>query len=82
MVLIPIVMNKLDARGLFKRFPRANAPIQVGLVGIILTFSTPLCCAIFEQKAAIRPSRLEEEIQTKIKTMDRTPEILYYNKGL
>jgi hypothetical protein len=82
MVLIPIVMNKLDARGLFKRFPRANAPIQVGLVGIILTFSTPLCCAIFEQKAAIKPSRLEEEIQTKIKQMAKKPEILYYNKGL
>ena len=63
MVLIPIVMNKLDARGLFKRFPRANAQIQVGLVGIILTFSTPVCCAIFEQKAAIKPSRLEEDIQ-------------------
>ena len=82
MVLIPIVMNKLDARGLFKRFPRANAPIQVGLVGIILTFSTPLYCAIFEQKAAIKLSRLEEEIQTKIKEMDTTPEILYSNKGL
>ena len=75
MVLIPIVMNKLNARGLFKRF-------QVGLVGIILTFSTPLCCEIFEKKAAIRPSRLEEEIQTKIKQMAKTPEILYYNKGL
>jgi len=78
MVLIPIIMNKLDARGLFRRFPRANAPIQVGLVGILLTFSTPLCCAIFEQKAAINTNKLEEEI----KKVHNVPDVLYYNKGL
>lgn len=82
MVLIPIVMNKLDARGLFKRFPRANAPMQVGLCGVILTFSTPLCCAIFEQKAAIKPAKLEHELQHKINAMAKPPEMLYYNKGL
>ena len=29
MVLIPMVMNKLETGGLFKRFPRAPAPVQV-----------------------------------------------------
>jgi len=79
MVLIPIIMNRLDARGLFKRFPRANAPIQVGLVGIILIFSTPLCCAIFEQKAAIQVDRVEHSLQERVMGRERT---LYYNKGL
>jgi len=82
MVLIPIVMNKLDARGLFRRFPKANAPLQVGLCGLLLIFSTPLCCAIFEQKAAINPSKLEPDIQRKLRFMGKTHEVLYYNKGL
>jgi len=82
MVLIPIIMNKLDARGLFRRFPRANAPMQVGLCGVILMFSTPLCCAIFEQRAAIKPARLENELQLKIKELSKTTDVLYYNKGL
>jgi len=79
MVLIPIVMTRLDARGLFKRFPRANAPLQVGLVGMILCFSTPLCCAIFEQRAGIQVDRLEQEVQHKVLGTHRT---LYHNKGL
>ena len=29
MVLIPMVMNNLEKRGLFKRFPKAAAPLQV-----------------------------------------------------
>jgi len=82
MVLIPIVMNKLDAQGLFKKFPKANAPLQVFLVGLILTFATPLCCAIFEQKASIKPTSVEPELQEKIRNMANPPEMLYYNKGL
>lgn len=50
MVLIPLVMNKLEQRGTLKRIPWANAPIQIGLLGIILTFATPMCCALFKQQ--------------------------------
>jgi len=82
MVLIPLVMNNLDQRGLFKRMPWANAPLQIGLVGLVLTFATPMCCAIFEQKASIKPTAVEVEIQEKIKKMANPPEVLYYNKGL
>jgi len=82
MVLIPLIMNKLDAKGLFKKYPKANAPLQVFLVGIILTFATPLCCAIFEQKASIKPTAVEQELQEKISKMTNPPELLYYNKGL
>ena len=82
MVLIPMVMNKLESRGFFKKFPRANAPLQVLMVGFILTFATPLCCAIFEQKASIKVSDIEEELQEKVKKMGITGDQLYYNKGL
>ena len=82
MVMIPLVMNNLDARGLFKKYPKANAPLQIALVGLVLTFATPLCCAIFEQKASIKPTAVEQELQDKIKNMANPPELLYYNKGL
>jgi len=82
MVLIPLVMNSLEGKGLFKRMPWAAAPIQISLLGVILTFATPLCCAIFEQKASIKPTSLEPELQEKIRGMANPPELLYYNKGL
>jgi len=82
MVLIPIVMNNLEAKGVFKRMPWAAAPLQISLLGVVLTFATPLCCAIFEQKASIKPTSLEPELQEKIRNMANPPELLYYNKGL
>jgi len=82
MVMIPIVMNSLDRRGTLKKVPWAAAPLQVALVGLVLTFATPLCCAIFEQKASIKPTALEPELQQKIRSMANPPELLYYNKGL
>jgi len=82
MVMIPLIMNKLDARGLFKKYPKANAPLQVFLVGLILTFATPLCCAIFEQKASIAVADIEPHLQDKIKSLPNPPTLLYYNKGL
>jgi len=82
MVMIPLIMNKLDQRGLFKKYPKANAPLQVFLVGLILTFATPLCCAIFEQKASIAVKDTEQSIQDKVRSLANPPELLYYNKGL
>jgi len=82
MVLIPMVMTRLDARGLFRRFPRANAPLQVCLVGLVLSCATPLCCAIFEQRTAIQLDRLEHHIQHRARQKASTCTKLYYNKGL
>jgi len=82
MVLIPLVMNSVEKRGTLRRIPWAAAPLQIGLLGAILTFATPMCCAIFEQKASIKPTSLEPELQEKIRGMANPPEILYYNKGL
>jgi len=78
MVLIPVIINNLDRKGLFRKHPRLSAPLQVLLCGLILTVSTPLCCAIFEQRASISVSRLEPDIQRQVKNCD----VLFYNKGL
>ena len=82
MVLIPVIVNSLDRRGLFRVYPRLVAPLQVGLCGLILSLSTPLCCAIFQQEAQIKLDKLEPHIQEKFKHCNNKPDVLYYNKGL
>lgn len=82
MILIPLMMNSLENRGLFKRYPKAAAPLQIGVLGLILTFATPMCCAIFKQQASISVDAVEPEIQKKVRAMANPPSLLYYNKGL
>lgn len=54
MVITPVIVQTLANKGLFRRYPSANAPIQMGLVGFILIFATPLGCAAFSQMASIK----------------------------
>ena len=75
-------MNHLERKGVLGRYPRISAPLQIGLLGIILTFATPLCCAIFEQKASIHIDSVEPEIREKAMKLKNPPQYLYYNKGL
>ena len=81
MVMIPLIMNKLDQRGLFKKYPKANAPLQVFLVGLILTFATPLCCAIFPQMTSIHVDSLEADVRDRLRLHGNTG-YMYFNKGL
>ncbi|XP_017770198.1 PREDICTED: sideroflexin-1, partial [Nicrophorus vespilloides] len=84
MVLTPFVMNHLERRGTLCRYPWATLPIQVALLGVCLTFATPLACAVFKQKAEIRFSDLEPELKEKLekKLGKDIPYILFFNKGL
>uniref|UniRef100_U5EL09 Sidoreflexin n=1 Tax=Corethrella appendiculata TaxID=1370023 RepID=U5EL09_9DIPT len=82
MVFTPVLMNYLDKKGVLKRIPWANSPIQILFCGFCLTFATPLCCALFSQKASISVDRLESEIQEKIKKSNPDLKTVYYNKGL
>ena len=82
MVIVPIIMNNLDRRGVIKRTPWANAPLHIGLFGLVKTFATPLCCAIFQQNASIRPRALEQELRDRLARLGEGPRLLYYNKGL
>lgn len=79
---LPVIMNHLEKRGVWAKYPRLAAPVQVGLLGVILTFATPLCCAIFEQKASIPVKRCEADIKEKVAALPEHPKYLYYNKGL
>uniref|UniRef100_A0A3B4AQF3 Sidoreflexin n=1 Tax=Periophthalmus magnuspinnatus TaxID=409849 RepID=A0A3B4AQF3_9GOBI len=76
----PFLMNHLEKKAFLKKFPWMSAPIQVSLVGF-LVFATPLCCALFPQKS-ISVSRLEPELQQKIRASHPGVERVYFNKGL
>jgi len=82
MVAIPIIMNQLDKRGVLKKYPKLNAPLQIGLCGLILTFATPLCCAIFEQMATIGVDKVEEDVRERMLRTHPAVQYLKYNKGL
>ncbi|KAG8004104.1 Sideroflexin-1 [Nibea albiflora] len=82
MAIPPFLMNHLEKKAFLKKFPWMSAPIQVGLVGFCLVFATPLCCALFPQKSSMSVSRLEPELQEKIRANHPGVERVYFNKGL
>lgn len=82
MFIPPLIMSKLEKSAAFIKNPWLKAPATVVLTGICLTFSTPLCCALFPQKASIKLSELEPSLQESIKTKFPGQTTFYYNKGL
>lgn len=82
MLFTPILATFLEKKGVLKRFPWANAPIQTLFCGLCLTFATPLCCALYSQRASIRVDQLEADVQEGIKKRNPDLKVVYYNKGL
>ena len=84
MALTPVIMNTVENRTNIFKGARAKfmAPAQVLIIGAILTFATPLACAIFEQKSSISVGSLEPEIVERMREGGSTANVLYFNKGL
>lgn len=83
MIIPPIIMNALEQKPFMRRRPWLNSPIQILLCGVFLTFTTPMCCALFPQKSSIKVSSIEDKVKQKLlrdgmKETDR----VYFNKGL
>ena len=74
-------MDQLEKKGVLARYPKIGAPLQILLCGFVLTFATPLCCAIFEQQASVPVDSLEADVRDKLKVKGHTG-LVYYNKGL
>lgn len=82
MFIPPVVMSRLERTATFIKNPWLKAPATVLLTGLCLTFSTPLCCALFPQKAAIKFDQLEPALQEAAKAKYPGQTTFYYNKGL
>jgi len=76
------VMSRLEKTATFIKNPWLKAPVTVALTGICLTFSTPLCCALFPQRAEIAFTDLEPSLQEKVSVKFPGVNKFYYNKGL
>jgi len=82
MFIPPVIMSKLDRTATFIKNPWLKAPVTVLLTGFCLTFSTPLCCAIFPQKSTIEFQELEPSLQQEVGAKYPGVTKFYYNKGL
>jgi tricarboxylate carrier len=82
MFIPPVVMNMLEKTSTYIKNPWLKAPTTVLLTGFCLTFSTPLCCALFPQKAAIEYKDLEPHLQASVSKTFPGQTTFYYNKGL
>lgn len=82
MFIPPVVMSKLEKTAAFIKNPWLKAPATVLLTGFCLTFSTPLCCALFPQKASIQLKDLDPELQESLPKRFPGQTTFYYNKGL
>lgn len=83
MIIPPIIMNTLEQKPFMRRRPWLNSPIQIALCGVFLTFTTPMCCALFPQKSSLPVAKLDTKLREKLlhdgmKETDR----VYFNKGL
>jgi len=82
MFIPPVIMSNLDRTATFIKNPWLKAPVTVLLTGFCLTFSTPLCCAIFPQKSTIEFQELEPSLQQEVGAKYPGVTKFYYNKGL
>lgn len=80
--LTPVLINHLDNIGFLKKYPYMNAPIQTLFCGLVLIFATPMGCAFFSQRAAIKVDSLETEVRNSIKKTRPDLDTVWYNKGL
>jgi len=83
MIIPPIIMNSLEKTKFMRTRAWLNSPIQIVLCGIFLTFTTPMCCALFPQKSSLSVAKLDPKLREKLlrdgmKETDR----VYFNKGL
>lgn len=87
MVGLPFIMEALEKRPWFARYPVMHMPFQTFMLGCVLTFMVPIGCALFPQKCSIKTDSLklwEKDAFEDIKKQfgENYPDVLYFNKGL
>jgi len=88
MMILPLIMQRMEAKPWFKARPSLHAPFQIMGVGGFLFVMVPLACALFPQRAQITLETLRsqdpeafEDLQKKYSN-NNMPSVFYYNKGL
>ncbi|XP_047036141.1 sideroflexin-1-like [Helicoverpa zea] len=79
---VPFITNIAENRNLFCRYPMADLPFQMALVCLCFTFATPLCCALFDQKATMHINDIEKNLKEEALKISPKTDTVYFNKGL
>lgn len=83
MILLPILMQRLEAYPFMKKIHLLHAPLQVILVGGFLLFMVPAACSLFPQRCSIAVNSLEPELRDSIQRQyGNEIQHVYFNKGL
>uniref|UniRef100_A0A669BTZ5 Sidoreflexin n=1 Tax=Oreochromis niloticus TaxID=8128 RepID=A0A669BTZ5_ORENI len=84
MAIPPFLMNHLEKKAFLRVSTRVKTKTEkcICCIKCHLVFATPLCCALFPQKSSMSVSRLEPELQEKIRASHPGVERVYFNKGL
>lgn len=82
MAIPPLIMSRLEKTKTYIKNPWLRAPTTVLLTAMCLTFSTPMCCAIFPQDSTIPLARVEPSLQGTLKERFPGMNSFIYNKGL
>ncbi|XP_076436836.1 sideroflexin-2-like [Babylonia areolata] len=87
MTLLPVLMERLETTGLFRRTRGLSAVTQVLLSGLTLLVMVPVGCAIFPQQCSIKTEKLKLMDSSQLEKLrqtkgDNMPDTLYFNKGL
>ena len=82
-VIPPLLVSRAEQTALVRRVPFLTVPLMIGLVGLNLTLSTPLCCAIFPQMSSLHVDKLEPRFHGLKSIKNGDPiERVFFNKGL
>jgi len=69
MVLIPVIVNNLERKGLFRKYPRLSAPLQVLLCGLILTVQLPCVAQYLSREPASASLGSNQKYNNRLRTM-------------
>ncbi|XP_065176588.1 sideroflexin-1-like [Sycon ciliatum] len=85
MLTAPFLMRYMEQKAMIKKSPWLLAPIQILYVGFCLTFTTPLCCAIFPQRSSVRLEQITGDVDAYRRGLElgmNGKDKLFFNKGL
>ncbi|KAK6639280.1 hypothetical protein RUM43_007552 [Polyplax serrata] len=85
--IIPIIMEKIQCKPWFCKYPSLHGPAQVLGAGFSLIFMVPIACGLFPQKCEISYCTLKKYEPTAILKLKENipppyPPVMYFNKGL
>ncbi|KAI6181639.1 Sidoreflexin [Aphelenchoides besseyi] len=75
MCLTPVVVEALEKKQWFKSRPYLSGPLQTLMCGFMLLFTTPICCALFPQRSAVKVENLEPDVRDRIRKLHNPPTV-------